>query len=178
MAALRRAAGPLLGLVVAAGLFLDTRTLDELAGPDRLSPGFWPRLTLTGLALTCLARALGDWLGGDAGARTGPRARPAPDGAEPPPAVAGRRLAGGSGLLLGYVLAAPLLGFPLATAAFVVGFMRVAGARSWPGTLAAAVLGTALLLEVFVRLVYLPLPKGGGPFEPLTLALYRALGIF
>jgi len=26
--------------------------------------------------------------------------------------------------------------------------------------------------------VYLPLPKGDGPFEGFTLALYRALGIF
>jgi hypothetical protein len=26
--------------------------------------------------------------------------------------------------------------------------------------------------------VYLPFPKGAGPFEGVTLALYRALGIF
>jgi hypothetical protein len=34
------------------------------------------------------------------------------------------------------------------------------------------------LLHLVVRLVYLPLPKGDGPFETLTLALYRALRIF
>jgi hypothetical protein len=29
-----------------------------------------------------------------------------------------------------------------------------------------------------VKLVYLPLPKGAGPFETLTLALYRTLRLF
>ena len=38
--------------------------------------------------------------------------------------------------------------------------------------------GTVALLYLFVKLVYLPLPKGDGPFEALTLALYRALRIF
>jgi hypothetical protein len=40
------------------------------------------------------------------------------------------------------------------------------------------VVGTVILLYVFVKLVYLPLPKGAGPLEGLTIALYRALGIF
>jgi hypothetical protein len=34
------------------------------------------------------------------------------------------------------------------------------------------------LLYLFVKVVYLPLPKGDGPFEMLTLWLYRALRIF
>jgi hypothetical protein len=38
--------------------------------------------------------------------------------------------------------------------------------------------GTIVLVYTFVRLVYLPLPKGGGAFEAMTLALYRALGVF
>ncbi|MBI2157056.1 MAG: tripartite tricarboxylate transporter TctB family protein, partial [Candidatus Rokubacteria bacterium] len=31
---------------------------------------------------------------------------------------------------------------------------------------------------LFVKLVYLPLPKGDGPFEAVTLALYRALRLY
>ena len=42
--------------------------------------------------------------------------------------------------------------------------------------------GRILLLntqpEAAAIMVHLPLPKGGGPFEQLTVALYRALGIF
>jgi hypothetical protein len=54
----------------------------------------------------------------------------------------------------------------------------VAGARRVPGIAATALLGTVILLYTFIKLVYLPFPKGAGPFERVTLALYRALGIF
>jgi hypothetical protein len=40
------------------------------------------------------------------------------------------------------------------------------------------VLGTVGLLYLFVKLVYLPLPKGDGPLEVVTLGLYRVLRIF
>ena len=56
--------------------------------------------------------------------------------------------------------------------------------RSWwwrapgPGASRTALLGTVVLLYIFIKLVYLPFPKGDGPFERLTLSLYRALGIF
>jgi putative tricarboxylic transport membrane protein len=77
-----------------------------------------------------------------------------------------------------YAALAPVLGFPLTTLAFIAAFMTLAGARSAAGLAAGAVLGTVLLVYVFVKAVYLPLPKGDGPFEALTLALYRALRIF
>ena len=82
------------------------------------------------------------------------------------------------GAVLGYVAVLPFAGFPLATAGFVVAFMALGGARSRVGIAATAVAGTVALLYVFVKLVYLPLPKGDGPFETLTVALYRALRIF
>jgi len=92
--------------------------------------------------------------------------------------VSASRLALGMACILAYVIAAPLLGFPLATTAFIVAFMVVAGGRGVPGIVATAVLGTVILLYTFIKLVYLPFPKGAGPFEYITLALYRALGIF
>ena len=73
-------------------------------------------------------------------------------------------------LILLYVLAAPVTGFPLGTVGFVVGFMWVSGARSASGIGAAAALGTVGLLYLFVKAVYLPLPKGDGFFEAVTLA--------
>jgi hypothetical protein len=56
--------------------------------------------------------------------------------------------------------------------------MALCGARSVATIAASVVLGTVGLLLLFVRLVYLPLPKGNGPFEALTLALYRTLHLF
>jgi hypothetical protein len=40
-----------------------------------------------------------------------------------------------------------------------------------------SVLGTVILLYLFVKVVYLPLPKGAWFFEDLTLAVYRLLWI-
>jgi hypothetical protein len=168
MASLRRVAAPLLGLLLAAGLFVQAADLDAVAAPGQLGPGFWPRLALAGLGLACLVRLV------QAGRSGGPRAGPG----EPGPALARGVLALAIAAVLGYVAVLPLAGFPLATAGFVVAFMALGGARSPTGVAASAVAGTVLLLYVFVKLVYLPLPKGDGPFETLTVALYRALRIF
>ncbi len=150
-------------------LFAATWPLDAMVPRGQLGPGFWPRLVLIGLAVACLLKL-----------REERRAGPQRDGGLPrsrracPP----RGSLSASRCILAYVIAAPLLGFPLATAAFIVAFMVVAGARGAPGIAATALLGTVILLYIFIKLVYLPFPKGAGPFERVTLALYRALGIF
>jgi putative tricarboxylic transport membrane protein len=121
---------------------------------------------LFGLALACLGKLAGEWrrrAGGDAAAL-------AP--------ISRVRLAAAIALVLLYALATPAIGFALASVAFIAAFMTLAGARS-PLVIAANALGgTVVLLYTFVRLVYLPLPKGGGAFETMTLALYRALRLF
>lgn len=166
MVEVRRAAAPLLGVVIAIALLFASRGLDTVSAPGQLGPSFWPRLVLAGLVLGCLAKAWEE-------ARRSVR-DPEPD-ARP---LARVRLAAAIALIVLYVVLTPLLGFLLATAAFIAAFLALCGARA-PLVLAAnAVAGTVLLLYLFVKLVYLPLPKGGGPFEPLTLAVYRALGIF
>ena len=50
--------------------------------------------------------------------------------------------------------------------------------RSAPAITTNILVGVVALLYLFVRLVYLPLPKGDGPFEAVTLALYRALRLY
>jgi hypothetical protein len=161
---------PAAGLFLAGGLFAQAGGLDTVSGPGPLGPSFWPRLVLVGLGLGCLAKLAAEW-----------RRRPASVAGRAPSEVAvvnGPRLAAAAGLMLLYVVATPVIGFPLATAGFAVAFMGVAGGRAWPVTLAIAAAGTVAVLYLFVKLVYLPLPKGGGPFEAFTLALYRALRIF
>ena len=168
MGARLRVAALLAGVLVSGLLFASTWALDAMVPSGQLGPGFWPRLVLIGLALACVLRL-----------RDERRAVPAGGaGPEDLPRAGRFRLALGMAGILAYVIAAPLLGFPLATAAFIVAFMVVAGARGAPGIAATALLGTVGLLYAFIKLVYLPFPKGAGPFEDVTLALYRALGIF
>jgi putative tricarboxylic transport membrane protein len=170
MPALARVAAPLAGAIAAAALFIGTRGLDDVARGEQLGPGFWPRLVLAGLIVACVAKLIEN------------RRRIAP--ADPARPAAGlvevRRttLAVAVALIVLYVVLTPWLGFPLVTAGFIAAFMVLAGARSPLGIGLTAVVGTVGLLYLFVKLVYLPLPKGDGVFEALTLALYRALGIF
>jgi putative tricarboxylic transport membrane protein len=156
------------GVLGSGALFASTWPLDAMVPRGQLGPGFWPRLVLIGLAVACLLK-----LREERRAGSGEAASPV---LLPP--VSGARLALGMACILAYVVAAPRLGFALATAAFIATFMVVAGARRVPGIAATALLGTVILLYTFIKLVYLPFPKGDGPFERLTLGLYRALGIF
>ena len=166
MTALRAAAAPLAGVAIAVALLLASRDLGAVAAPGQLSPAFWPRLALVGLMLACVAKGL-----------QAVRARPVVAAGGAPPLARGR-LAGGVATIVLYVLLTPWLGFPLANAIFIVAFMLLCGARGPVGMALNAVLGTVVLLYVFVKLVYLPLPKGDGPFESLTIGLLRALPIF
>ncbi|MGH2393919.1 MAG: tripartite tricarboxylate transporter TctB family protein [Candidatus Limnocylindria bacterium] len=159
---------PLAGLALALALLAATRGLDDLAREGQLGAGFWPRLVLIALAAVCAVRAVVAWRG------TGGNRVAAPDGLP----LARGRLALAIGLILLYVIGAPLVGFPLATAGFIAAFMVLAGAPRASRMVAAAVGGTIGLLYLFVKVVYLPLPKGAGPFEAVTLSLYRLLGIF
>lgn len=168
MAARARRVALLAGALVSGLLLASTWSLDAMVPRGQLGPGFWPRLVLIGLALACLLKLREE-------RRAGPGGTALP---ELPPRVSASRLVLGLVCILAYVVGTPLLGFPLATAGFIVGFMVVAGARSAPGIAATALLGTVSLLYAFIKLVYLPFPKGAGRFEGVTLALYRALDIF
>ena len=159
--------GPSLIFLAAAGLFVAAGRLPVVPVRGQLGPDFWPRLVLVGLMWACALKILEV-----ARERTGQT-----ESAGPRPLNVSK-LAGGIALVLGYTVLAPLLGFPVTTALFLLVFMRLAGTRR-PATLVpTAVLGTMVLLYVFVKFVYLPLPKGAGIMEDFTVSLYRLLRIF
>ena len=162
---------PLVGVALALALALlpGTWGLDAIA--RGLGPGFWPRVALIGLALACLAKFVEEWRR----ARAGTVVAVERDARLP---LSRAKLAAGIALIVLYVFLAPYVGFALVTALFIATFMVLCGTRSMPVIAAHVVIGTAGLLYLFVKLVYLPLPKGDGPFEALTLALYRALRLF
>ena len=164
----RAVAGPLMGVVLAIVLFWHTRGLDDVAQTGQLGPGFWPRLVLIGLGAASLAKLVLD-------VRS---VRRAADVTVERPAISPPLLVAGIATIVLYVVAAPLLGFAFATMLFVAAFMVLAGARSAAAIVATSVLSTVVILYVFIKVVYLPLPKGAGAVENVTLALYRLLGIF
>jgi putative tricarboxylic transport membrane protein len=165
-----RLIAPLAGVALALALYPATWGLDAMARGS-LGPGFWPRLALIGLGLACVVKFVEEWRR----ARAGARVASAVDGPSP---ISRGKLGLGIASIVLYVVLTPLLGFPLVTALFIAGFMSLCGIRSVAVIVANVGIGTAGLLYLFVKLVYLPLPKGDGPFETLTLALYRAMRRF
>jgi putative tricarboxylic transport membrane protein len=174
----RRLIAPLAGALLAAALLLHTRGLDDVARGGQLGPGFWPRLVLLGLGLACLAQCAAVWRRHRAGAAAPARVDTRALEAEILPITSRGTLAVAIALIVLYVMATPIVGFALATTLFIAAFMYVCGMRSLVALGLNALLGTTALLYLFIRLVYLPLPKGEGPFEAVSLGLYRALGIF
>ncbi len=181
MAGLGRAFPKLLGPLIifaaaAAGFALAGRGA-AYSAPGQLSAAFWPRMLLACLMVACVAKA---WsvlterrVTSLAGAVLAEFAEP-----EPPAEVDHRKLVAGIGLVAGLVIGSELLGFPLAAVLFLVTFMWLGGWRRPVSLLVLSVTGTVVVLYVFVKVVYLPLPKGIGVLEELTVNLYRLLGIF
>jgi len=159
--------GPLFIFLAAVALFAVAGRLPVVPVPGQLGPDFWPRLVLVGLMGSCVLKGIEAIRGRTAKAEkrlVQPMSLP--------------RLAGGMALVLGYAALAPLLGFPLTTFLFLLAFMRLAGTRRPLPLLVIAAVGTVVLLYVFVKVVYLPLPKGAGALEDFTIFVYRLLKIF
>lgn len=83
----------------------------------------------------------------------------------------------GMGATILYVLAVPLLGFFLTTTTYLAAFMVIGGYRRWGVIAAVSLIGTLLLLFIFMKLVYVSLPIGQEPFMQVTLFLMQVMGI-
>jgi hypothetical protein len=163
----------LLLFVVALALLLALNAQTHFrSAPEELGPRFWPRLCLAAmLVLTALDAALAFW----------PTRKPSVAVNEAALARAPESLAllfAGLLLVIAYAVATIVVGFPLATMAFLVAFSYLGGYRHLPSLLAIAFGTTLALLYIFVYLVYVSLPLGLGPFLEMNVALYRLLGIF
>jgi hypothetical protein len=80
-------------------------------------------------------------------------------------------------MVIAAVYSMDVIGFPLANFLFLVLFMHIAGLRKKLPLFLISVLGTVFLLYLFVKIVYLPLPKGQWFFDDMTIFLYRILHI-
>ena len=167
---------PLLLFLLAAGLYAQAGGIQAPGlQAGQLAPSFWPRAMLLGLMLGCLAK-LAEIVRAAEGGALAATAREVQGDDEP---VQGPRLLVGAILLvLGYVLATDLIGFAFATVLFLPAFTYLGGWRRKLGLLLLGIGGTVGALVVFVKVVYLPLPKGQAIFEDLTIALYRFLRFF
>jgi hypothetical protein len=165
-----------------AALFLVAAIFYGLAGtieapgwqPGQITASAWPRAMLMGLMVCALLQIRRSLRAPEVAVVA---ERPSPDAdvdSAPHPGV----LVLAMGAILGYVLLSDLVGFTLATFTFFLGFATLAGWRRSGSLVAVAAVGTLTTLYLFAKAVYLPLPKGHGAFQHLTIALYRLLRLF
>jgi putative tricarboxylic transport membrane protein len=164
-----RAVWSLLLFVVALALLLLLNARGHFRSEaGELGPNFWPRLWLgLLLALTAL----------DVAAELLWVRVPASEAAARPRDNL-RLVAAGTVYVAAYAFAMVLAGFALATAVFLVAFAHLGGYRNLRVLAPTALATTVALLYLFVRVVYISLPLGEGPFVGMNVALYRLLGIF
>jgi hypothetical protein len=175
------------GLLPYAALLLGAAFLYSNAGsfaasgrPGQLGPDFWPRAVLALLMLVCaleiVRRAVFEPAEANA-AEADAQAIAGPTTHHEEPVRYPWLLAAGIGLTILYVPGMEILGFFLSTALYLAAFM-VAG-RYRRGTVIAvtSLLGSLAFLFVFMKIVYVSLPLGVGPFRHVSAWILAALGI-
>jgi putative tricarboxylic transport membrane protein len=162
--------GPILIFLVAIFFFVLAGKLDENPMEGQLGAFFWPKAILILLMLSCGLKVLESFKGFGKGV--------ADTGLEAPPAeIHAGKLIAMIIMLLAAVASMETIGFPLCNFLFLLLFMRIAGLKKKLHLLLISLLGTILLLYIFVKIVYLPLPKGDWFFTDFTIFLYRILHI-
>ena len=157
--------GPLLIFVISLYFYYIAGEMEEF--PGQLGPAFWPKAILLLLMVSCVVKAVEILLArrkGDAAGREAPL-----------PAVNVPKLVGLIGIVVGAVAVMNEIGFLFTNLLFLFSFMYMGGVRKKTTLVLGSVLGTVILLYLFVRVVYLPLPKGAWFFDDLTIAIYRLL---
>ncbi|RPH62760.1 MAG: tripartite tricarboxylate transporter TctB family protein [Burkholderiales bacterium] len=177
-----------------AALQIDTRGAE---GGRRIGPDFWPKLVIAIMVALCvfeIVKRLVVKTPSTSGATPGEPASIAPAPIEAAPGVplpveAARvepvapaptspgRLWAGNAAIAGFALAVDWVGFFVATAAFLAVFMLIGGMRRPLLATAIGVAGSFGLIVIFMRVAYISLPLGAGPFRELSLALLRLLGV-
>lgn len=171
-----RAAVP--ALILAAALVLPGYILPPgaaalLGDTGGAGPTLWPRVMLA-LAAVCAAvwllRIVWTGLRAPRLAESRPEAEASPY----------NRVLAWSGLVIVFVYGAAIqyLGFAIATLAFLLVWFTLGGVRRPLTVGPVAVLGTLVLLWVFVALAQMPLDRGRGAFTAATDEIYDVIGIY
>ena len=163
-------------MLAASALLYWAATRIEADTGGRIGPAVWPKTIIAFMALICVYEIGKRLIRGNEGGATGLVENMA--GEDPP--VDERHpgmLAGGIGLVIAYVVAAPWLGFFVTTVIFLALFPWIGGFRRPWLALVLGLAGTFLLVVVFMRVAYVSLPLGEGPFRALSIALMRLLGV-
>jgi hypothetical protein len=143
--------------------------------PGNLGPDFWPKLLLGLTMAACLYEII----------KTALFLKPAPQeqAEQEQPAKAAQKktypvlLVIGVVMTVAYAYFVTTLGFVICTFLYFALFMIVGRYRKPWAILANSVIGTLVLVVIFMKIVYVSLPLGQEPFCGVTFFILRMLGI-
>jgi putative tricarboxylic transport membrane protein len=184
----------------AAYLYANAGRFASLARAGELGPDFWPRAILALLILVCAGAMLRRvFLGSPAPVEpktptvsdriatddTGAQLANGGTTGEVDAQLANDEerathpylLLAGIGLSAAYVAGLELAGFFLATAIYLALFMAFGRYRRAGVIASVSVLGSLTFVLIFMKIVYVSLPLGVGPFRMLSVAILGALGV-
>jgi len=162
--------GPFLIFGLALYLYFLAGRLDDAPIPGQLGPYFWPRAILILLMVSCGIKGI-EILASRKEAET------AGEASSPLPPVQIPKLVALIAMVIGVVLAMDKIGFLLSNFFFLLVFLHLTGLRHKFLLLLISAGGTVVLIYLFVKVVYLPLPKGMWFFDDVTLFFYRLLAV-
>ena len=177
------------GIVGAASAYLyyTAAQIEYSARAGMLGPDFWPRLILALTIAVCLYEVVKIFVLGQSreieGVLGGMIDGAAPDaGHHAPPDAASAtrhpwRLAAGIAITVAYVATVHRLGFFITTVLYLAAFIAIGGYRRWRVTAAVSILGTLVIVFFFMKVVYVSLPLGRGPFQQVSVWLMQMLGV-
>jgi len=151
-------------VLVSAALFWVAQSFEGSRAYARLGPEFWPTVVLTALMV----------LGAAVAVITVRKIGREKAWKEPLLAMDSStfRLFTALALIVAYLVLVPRTGFILTTPPFMVLFMLLLGERS-KGWMATVSLGmTAVIVILFTKAMYVPLPRGGWIFREFSLLFY------
>ncbi len=159
-------------LLVAIFFWFMAGRIEYAARPGTLGPDFWPKAAILLIGITCAYELVRQFFLGRPIDTQGLAASLVSEDEADASQEASTRyphlLAAGAALTVAYGLLLPWLGFPLATFLYFICFMYVGRYRSHLAIWLNAVLGTLVFCILFMRLVYVSLPRGAPPFDRVT----------
>jgi len=168
-------------LVGTAGAFLyyTATQIDFQRRAGVLGPDYWPRLILGLLLVVCLYEIVRIALAKNPLNETTPPESAASDevAMQAPQDNQVWRLLAGMAATLAYVALVATTGFFLTTAVYIAAFLIIGGYKKRNVIVAMSLGGALLLMFIFMKLVYVSLPIGSGPFAQFTILLMKLMGI-
>ncbi len=161
-----------LGLVIAAVLFVLTGQISYTPRGDQLGPDFWPRVAIGLMGAVCLYEIIRAFVtGGSASDVRGIAERLDTSEADAEDEAAASRPAliiAGVVLTMAYAVLVPVLGFLLASYLYLILFMYLGGARNHLAIWLSSSIGILVFALIFLKIVYVSLPRGQPPFDQVT----------